>query len=67
MRTSSTDDEVWSRAPRPNIARAIRQLKPVTLPVTVKSVRRDPYSAPWVSASRLLGPGVSARPMVAMK
>ncbi|MNN41795.1 hypothetical protein D3C81_1559350 [compost metagenome] len=67
MSTLSTEAEACSNALRPNMARAIRALKPNTPPTMVNNVRRAPYRAPWVRASRLLGPGVSDRPMLASR
>src|SRR3989344_5952683 len=59
--------EACSRVPIPSIDKAINRVKPNTPPLTVNRVLRWPYKAPWLSASRPLGPGVSDRPNTAVR
>ena len=59
--------EALSSAPMPNSDRPISTTKPTAPPAMVNSVRRHPCKAPWVRASRLLGPGESDSPVVASR
>jgi len=57
--------DAFSSAPMPNSDKAMINKKPIEPPKRVCSVFRLPCSAPWVSASRLFGPGESDKPSAA--